>query len=184
MRIFLLIFFIENEQKKMHNSTEYKDVGTQTTNISTEKYVLLPREIFYALTPKSQEKYIDYLYSSFNELGKCFEQERDRCNHKGHGKKVWDIRTRCKVCCEEIAKHYPSVWQRVPDEFKTPKLCKIAVETCEHNIRHVPLEMKAKQICLWAVRHNGKLLKYVPLDKRDRVICLTAVENHYRITGI
>ena len=73
-------------------------------------------------------------------------------------------------------KNKPTFFERVPARFKTPELCKIAVENTDWSLEYVPDKLKTPELCKIAVEGHGVLLKYVPNKLKTLELCKIAVE--------
>lgn len=67
--------------------------------------------------------------------------------------------------------------KEVPDEFKTPELCKIAVEEDGMALKYVPDKLKTPELCKIAVEDGGMTLEYVPDKLITFELCKLAVED-------
>jgi hypothetical protein len=65
----------------------------------------------------------------------------------------------------------------VPDNLKTPELCKIAVEENEWALKYVPKALKTPELCKFAVENNAGVLEFVPKALRTSKLYKIAVEN-------
>jgi hypothetical protein len=66
----------------------------------------------------------------------------------------------------------------VPEELRTPELCKIAVSKNGKALEYVPEELKTPEICKIAVSQNGMVLEHVPEELRTPEIYKIAVSNY------
>jgi hypothetical protein len=65
--------------------------------------------------------------------------------------------------------------QYVPEELKTPELCKIAVSQDGWALFWVPKELRTPEMCKIAVGQNGKALPWVPQELITPELCKIAV---------
>ena len=79
----------------------------------------------------------------------------------------------CKIAVESNDDNF----QFVPDELKTPELCKIALKLEGANLRYVPDKLKTSKLCKIAVAENGFAIKYVPKEFITPELCKIAVEH-------
>lgn len=58
----------------------------------------------------------------------------------------------------------PIYWtlNRIPEKYRTEKICRIALEKHGLNLKYVPEELKTEDLCHIAVNQNCEALKYVP----------------------
>jgi len=67
----------------------------------------------------------------------------------------------------------------VPLEFKTEKLCQIALNHRYGTtaLEYVPEELKTAKLCQLAINNNGMALKYVPDELKTTKLCKKAVKD-------
>jgi hypothetical protein len=71
----------------------------------------------------------------------------------------------------------------VPDDCKTEKVCKRAVEFEGMALKHVPEKLKTKELCEIAVKTSGEALKYVPPKLRNAEMRKIAAMNLRTTSG-
>jgi Domain of unknown function (DUF4116) len=64
----------------------------------------------------------------------------------------------------------------IPEEHRTPELCRIAVQNNVFALYFVPKEKIALELCRLAVEQNGWALEYVPIRYKTPELCRLAVE--------
>jgi hypothetical protein len=87
-----------------------------------------------------------------------------------------DLRTPelCKIAVEKNGRALESV----PEDLKTPELCRIAVEKSEEALEYVPEALKTPELCKIAMEQDGRTLKYVPKVLKTPELCIIAVKNN------
>ena len=75
-------------------------------------------------------------------------------------------------------KNYPhaEVFPHVPDRYRTPELCEMAVEASPWNLKYVPDSSKTLKMCWTAIKEHGQTLAYVPRDMITYDMCMAAVK--------
>jgi ABC-type oligopeptide transport system substrate-binding subunit len=63
----------------------------------------------------------------------------------------------------------------IPEELRTPEVCKIAVAKNGKALEYVPEKMRTPEIYKLAVTQNGMALYYMPLEMRTPELCEIAV---------
>ena len=71
----------------------------------------------------------------------------------------------------------PEMIKFVPDNLKTRKMCKYAVEKLPYIIRYVPDQCKTQQMCDKTILENGGILKSVLECYKNQDMCNRAVDN-------
>jgi hypothetical protein len=66
----------------------------------------------------------------------------------------------------------------VPEDLRTPELCKITVEQYGGNLKYVPEARRTPELCKLAVENNGDALYHVPKALRTPELCKLSVVNH------
>ena len=66
-------------------------------------------------------------------------------------------------------------FQYVPEEFKTPELCEIAVTSNGWALKYVPDELITPRLCYVAIKNDGTTLELVPEELRTFELCDKAI---------
>ena len=66
----------------------------------------------------------------------------------------------------------------ISDEFKTAKICELAIYQDALNLQYVPNHLKTPELCLLAVTRNGLALEFVPLEYKNFNLCMSAISNN------
>jgi len=64
----------------------------------------------------------------------------------------------------------------VPQELRTPDLCKIAVAQYGYALKYVPQDLRTKDLCTIAVAQYGWALQWVPKDLKLEVVLKVSLE--------
>jgi Domain of unknown function (DUF4116) len=64
----------------------------------------------------------------------------------------------------------------VPNEYRTPELCRIAIKQNGLALYSVPTNHRTPEVCRMAVQQNSRALDYVPENERIAELCRLAVE--------
>jgi hypothetical protein len=81
----------------------------------------------------------------------------------------------CPDCLEAVSQDVFAL-QKVPEQRRTPMLCKIAVQNSNGGaFPWVPPELMTDELCSIAISYNGTLLSFVPEDKISPDLCKLAV---------
>ncbi len=65
--------------------------------------------------------------------------------------------------------------RNVPDEYKTDKICQLAVNDNGQSIQYVPNDKKTVAMCEKATKQSPDLIKFVPDSKKTAEMCKNAV---------
>ena len=68
--------------------------------------------------------------------------------------------------------------QFIPEELRTPELCKLAVQQNGDSLFYISKKHRTKELCELAVKQNGKSLIDVPLKYRTKELCELAVKKN------
>jgi hypothetical protein len=68
--------------------------------------------------------------------------------------------------------------EHVPEKFRTPEVCKAAVEIYDWALKDVPEKFITPELCKIAVEHSGYALRYVPEKFITPELCKIAIENN------
>lgn len=81
-----------------------------------------------------------------------------------------------EMCLDSMLSEYANQigFKYIPEEFKTPGICEIAVVRDGYNLQYVPKENITDLLCKLAIENEG-ILKYVPEDMRTIEICKLAI---------
>lgn len=81
----------------------------------------------------------------------------------------------CKIAVSNSNDEY--AWRYVPDELRTPELSKIAVSKDGYWLRYVPAQVLQQhpELCEIAVSNDGDALRFVPEEMKTPEICKIAV---------
>jgi Domain of unknown function (DUF4116) len=64
----------------------------------------------------------------------------------------------------------------IPEEYKTPKLCRYTVEQNGWILQYVPIKHITPELCSLAIQSKGTALQYVPKEHKSYDLCRLAVE--------
>ena len=79
--------------------------------------------------------------------------------------------------CKIAVKQYGTILEFVPEARRTPELCKLAVENEGWALGYVPEALKTPELCKIAVKQDGGALRFVPKALKIPKLCKIAVEN-------
>ena len=81
-----------------------------------------------------------------------------------------------KICKIAVQQNGDALYY-VPNDKKTDELCEIAVQQYGQALQYIPEDKKTNKICEIAVQRDGDILKYVPEDKKTDEISKMAIQN-------
>jgi hypothetical protein len=103
---------------------------------------------------------------SSKSTGGCMHIDLDHCDIEPADE--------CPECLEAVLQDGFTL-QGVPEQRRTPKLCKIAVQSCPSVFPWVPMVLMTDELCSVAIQHDGALLFHVPEDRMSQDLCELAV---------
>ena len=85
--------------------------------------------------------------------------------------------------CQNVIEYDPLNWRYLPENLKTPELCRLAVALNGRVLQFIPDHMKTPELCLAAVKQCGKAIEYVPEHLKTFSLFLDLLSPENPISG-
>ena len=89
------------------------------------------------------------------------------------------MKLRTKELCKAAVQQYPWMFEKVPDAVKDYDFCRWAVSIADNlgreNFKYVPDQFKTPELCMIAVKKDGRMLEHIPSSLITEEMCIAAI---------